>query len=289
MKFIDLFAGIGGFHYGLQQVEGFECVYANEWDKYANSVYRKHFGECDERDIRTVNASEIFEFDLLVGGFPCQSFSVAGRRGGFADTRGTLFFEIARIIKEKQPHLLLLENVKGLLSHDKGETFRVILSSLDGLGYDLQWQVCNSKNFGVPQNRERVFIIGHLRGTPRPQIFPLGSDNAQNKVIVSGMMTGGKWDRFHESSRRVYDPKGISPTLPTSAGGGHIPKIDGEKIHQLTPIECERIQGFPDNWTKYGSQGEEISDTQRYKMLGNAVTPNVITEIGKRLCGISET
>jgi DNA-cytosine methyltransferase len=216
IRFIDLFAGIGGFRYGLEKVGkckpirtrtigkclqhgrdipdckcgGWQprqvstkrhrlfngkycCVYTNEWDKYAAQIYTKHYGECDTRDIRTVKSCEIPDFDLLVGGFPCQAFSIAGKRRGFDDTRGTLFFDIARILKEKKPRLLLLENVKGLLSHDNGRTFKTIISTLVELGYDIQWQVLNSKNFGVPQNRERVFIIGQRRDTRQIPIFPI--------------------------------------------------------------------------------------------------------------------
>ena len=245
----------------------------------------------DTRDIREVK--DIPDHDLLTAGFPCQSFSIAGKRGGFTDTRGTLFFEIARIAKQKQPRLLLLENVKGLLSHDKGQTFGTILNTLDELGYDLQWQVLNSKNFGVPQNRERVFIVGHLRGTPRPQVFPLGE---------SGKINNGKKEQRNDiahtltntdkhrgsyikqlnspthSNNRLYSDKGISPALNTAQGGNRQPKITkGTKIRRLTPLECERLQGFPDFWT------EGLSDTQRYKCLGNAVTVNVVEAIIKQL------
>src|SRR3990167_6083062 len=171
MKYVSLFAGIGGFDLALNRL-GHECVYVNEWDKYAAQTYEKNFGhKPDTRSITDVPEGDIPNHDILVGGFPCQAFSIAGKRGGFTDTRGTLFFEIARIVKAKQPRLLLLENVKGLLSHDKGATSYTIISTLDELGYDLQWQVLNSKNHGVPQNRERVFIVGHLRGTPRPEVF----------------------------------------------------------------------------------------------------------------------
>lgn len=150
------------------------CVGFSEIDKYAVQVYKKHFPTHKPYgDITKINASELPDFDLLVGGFPCQAFSIAGKRRGFEDTRGTLFFEIARILRDKKPRLFLLENVKGLLSHDNGKTFRTIIATLDELGYDLQWQVLNSKNFGVPQNRERVFIIGNRRGTERPNVFPL--------------------------------------------------------------------------------------------------------------------
>lgn len=339
MRYIDLFAGVGGFRYGIEKAfndkyserlqQGVSngnstntreslmaskplCVYSNEWDKYANSVYKKHYGECDSRDIRDVKAGDIPGFDLLVGGFPCQSFSVAGKRGGFNDTRGTLFFEIARIVKQKQPRYLLLENVKGLLSHDKGGTFATIITTLDELGYDVQWQVLNSKNFGVPQSRERIFIIGHLRGETRPEVFPILESNKSSIIQLN-------YPRH--SNNRIYDNDGLSPTLNTMQGGMRQPKIavpvltpdrakkrqngrrmktpgepsftltkqdihgiyDGAEIRRLTPLECERLQGFPDNWTKHGDMNVPISDTQRYKMMGNAVTTTVITAIFNKL------
>lgn len=343
MKYIDLFAGVGGFRYGIdmvnrpdlrnrdknlqedstnptQQQNRFTCVYSNEWDKYANSVYRRHYGECDNRDIRTVAARDIPDHDLLCGGFPCQAFSVAGKRGGFDDTRGTLFFDVARILKEKQPKYLLLENVKGLLSHDKGRTFQTILGVLSDLGYGVQWQVLNSKDFGVPQNRERVIIVGHLRGEPRPQVFPIGDFNPKTLRELTTQKSQGY---------RVYDTDGISTTLASQAGGigaktglyaptiratqykngdnqtlvantidanyykgintnpGHASSTrgiqDGDLIRRLTPTECERLQGFPDNWTRYGADGEKISDTQRYKMMGNAVTTKVIQAVVERI------
>lgn len=307
IKFIDLFAGIGGFHLGLTKAnDEFKCVYSNEINKFPRRIYEKHFGEIDGRDIRHVVASELPDFDLLVGGFPCQAFSIAGLRRGFRDTRATLFYDVARIAKEKQPRLILLENVKGLLSHKKGDTFATILSTLDELGYDAQWQVLNSKNFGVPQNRERVFIIGHLRGTSRPKVFPIknGSGSALRELTTKAKLQD-----------RVYSSDGISPAIVTGSGGRHEPKIgvvvqngvvkykdiantldanyfkgldnhqqrtgvlyNDFRIRKLTPIECERLQGFPDGWT------EGLSNTQRYKALGNAVTVPVVEAIGKKLC-----
>ena len=143
--------------------EGSLCIGYSEIDKYAIQTYQKNFpNHHNYGDITKINENELPDFDCLVGGFPCQTFSIAGKRKGFEDTRGTMFFEIARILRAKQPRLFVLENVKGLLSHDNGNTFRTIIATLDELGYDLQWQVLNSKNHGVPQNRERVFIIGHL-------------------------------------------------------------------------------------------------------------------------------
>ena len=177
MKYFSTFSGIGGFEKGINNAFGMgrhpECVGYSELDKYAIQTYQKHFNHKNYGDITKIDEKTLPDFDLLVGGFPCQSFSIAGKRGGFKDTRGTLFFDLARIVREKQPRNFIFENVKGLLSHDKGNTFRTIISTLDELGYDCEWQVLNSKDFGVPQNRERVFIIGNRRGTKRPDVFPL--------------------------------------------------------------------------------------------------------------------
>jgi DNA (cytosine-5)-methyltransferase 1 len=278
------------------------CIGYSEIDKYATQIYQSHFpSHKNYGDITKINADELPDFDFLCGGFPCQSFSIAGKRRGFADTRGTLFFDIARILQAKKPRLLLLENVKGLLSHDNGKTFATIVATLSELGYDLQWQVLNSKNFGVPQNRERVFIIGHLRGTPRPEVFPLGTTNPKALEYVGGILSekaklwldnGKMFSRNFPQGSRVYKSTGISSTIASQAGGlgaktglyaipvltpdrpnkrqnGRRFKEDGEpsftltsqdkhgiydgmKIRRLTPTECERLQGFPDNWTENG-------------------------------------
>lgn len=167
IKYFDMFAGIGGFRSGLEAIGGFECVGYCEIDKYAKQAYEAMYdtgGELYFDDARKIVLEQLPDFDLLVGGFPCQSFSIAGARKGFDDTRGTLFFEIARIASVKKPKYLFLENVPGLLNHDSGKTFETIIHTLDELGYDVCWQVLNSKNFGVSQSRNRVFIIGYLRG-----------------------------------------------------------------------------------------------------------------------------
>jgi len=398
IPYVEMFSGIGGVRLGLEKanevssnpksgnrdeegraeslpersgrgdISQFRCVWANDIDKYASQIYRKNFGDKElvEGDIRTIDPDTIPDHTLLTAGFPCQSFSFAGKRKGFEDTRGTLFYEIARIASAKRPKLLLLENVKGLLSNDKGRTFATILQTLDGLGYDVEWQVLNSKHFGVPQNRERVFIVGHLRGECNGQIFPIGEnrkmDIREKKPEIS---------LFHNSGaeiQRIYNPDGVAPSLHVKTGGWQEPKIvadrtrsyadkgrsfespksitnalsgvqkdnlvlavetahtkanmkegrfskechsldggkskgimfldghpdgkprtclregrvldlafNGVKIRRLTPIECERLQGFPDGWT------DGISDTQRYKLLGNAVTVNVIEFLGRRL------
>jgi len=315
LKFFDLFAGIGGFRLGMERA-GHTCVGSCEWDKYARETYKYNFNQYPEYDdAKDMHAQSLPSFDVLCAGFPCQAFSIAGKRLGFEDPRGNIFFEIARIAKAKRPSYLFLENVKGLLSHEKGDTFRTIISTLDEMGYDAEWQVLNSKYF-VPQNRERVFIIGHLRGERTRQIFPLGDFNSETDKPKLKQI-GNVDTKGHNSLwGRVYDPNGIAPNLNAN-GGGMGAKTglyavdttmiylsntnanmkqriqerketwtlgtgtdfgikDGMRIRKLTPIECERLQGFPDNWT----QG---SDTQRYKQCGNAVTVHVVEYIAQEL------
>ena len=495
MKFVDLFAGVGGFRLGLEH-NGHECVYSSEIDKYARAVYEYQW-EQPAGDITKIKAADVPDHDILCGGFPCQPFSIAGKRKGFQDIRGTLFGEIIRIAKEKRPGILFLENVKGLLSIDNGRCFATILLSLEELGYSVEWEVLNSKNFGVPQNRERVFIIGHLGDGSGSEIFPLGKSNPdcseangkepgrlaapvttqgqkncrgtfitrtrsdqqyqENDVVppirqgdkqevrilcrdgteknqkVASTLTGGgnsggnhrdmdlligtlrthkdgegfrpvragicptipararedgsgqpcivlekkkvrinepkiedivkylrasrkdanisiaeierqfgnqaphhwfekpkhaslpsvddwiklkeilefddkydsimtdhrlmtEWEIMQEHRERhqgkghgfgvvEYEPSDISQTLTGFVEKTHALNI-GTHIRRLTPVECERLQGFPDSWTKFGiiyGNKVEISDTQRYKMMGNAVTVNVIKEIASRL------
>ena len=185
MKFLDLFAGIGGFRLGMESA-GHECVGFCEVDKYARASYKAIHnteGEIELHDITRVTDESIRRFgsvDVICGGFPCQAFSIAGHRRGFEDTRGTLFFEICRFASVLRPKYLFLENVRGLLNHDGGATFETIIRTLDELGYDVEWQVLNSKNFGVPQNRERVFIIGHLRGERTRNVFPISGESEQS-------------------------------------------------------------------------------------------------------------
>ena len=254
------------------------CVGYSEIDKYAVQIYEKHFkGHKNYGDITKIDTRTIPDFDLFVGGFPCQAFSIAGKRRGFEDTRGTLFFEIARILKDKRPRYFVLENVKGLLSHDEGNTFKVIISTLDELGYFVEWQVLNSKNFGVPQNRERVFIIGHLGGQCRPKVFPIGESNKHTITVDKRGETSACITKSYYKGHN-YDNQMITtkPILLHNVYGGfkeEKPRVFTDfspAIRRLTPIECERLQGFPCGWT------EGISDTQRYKTLGNAVTVNVI-------------
>ena len=295
MKFIDLFAGIGGFRLGMESA-GHECVAFCEIDKFARASYKAIHdtkGETEYHDITSVTDEQWSQFrgtvDVICGGFPCQAFSVAGKRKGFLDeTRGTLFFEIARAAKQIKPRILFLENVKGLLSHDKGRTFGIILNTLDELGYDCEWQVLNSKNFGVPQNRERVFIIGHSRGERGREVFPIrGNDTEVNSKRIKKIgnirkmgksQSGDVFDKsglaptlcstttmkdppkivvinkengMPRETNRVYSSQGLSPTLNTMQGGGREPKI---AIPVLTPDRAEKRQ----NGRRFKEDGDEM-------------------------------
>ena len=252
MKFLDLFAGIGGFRLGMESA-GHECVGFCEIDKFARASYQAIHdtkGELELHDITTVSDEfirGIGRVDIICGGFPCQAFSIAGNRRGFEDTRGTLFFEIARFASILRPKYLFLENVKGLLNHENGITFETIISTLDELGYDVEWQVLNSKDFGVPQNRERVFIVGHLRGECTRRVFPLSKSGRQANsikkqysntittrygnsqgagayIVESKSQKVRSIGNIHPSGNgmngEVYESTGLAPTLTTNKGEG---------------------------------------------------------------------
>ncbi len=263
-KYFSTFSGIGGFELALRkQCPNAQCVGHSEIDRHALKIYRRHFPKhTNFGDIRKVEPESLPDFNLLIGGFPCQAFSIAGKQRGFYDPRGTLFFEIARLARKKQPRLLLLENVKGLLSHNAGTTFSTILTTLHELGYDLQWQVLNSKNYGVPHNRARVFIVGHLRTTGRPNVFPIRSLAAHppNKPAS---------DKTRKCVRPIWTQR--DPLCARRA------ILNRHTIRRLTPTEYERLQGFPDGWTA------GLSDQQRYRCLGNAVTVPVVERIVAKL------
>ena len=258
MKFLDMFAGIGGFRFAMEAA-GHECVGFCEIDKFARASYKAIHdteGEIEIHDVTTVTEKEIRnigQVDVICGGFPCQAFSIAGNRRGFEDTRGTLFFEVARFASVLKPKYLFLENVKGLLNHDNGNTFEVIISTLDELGYDVEWQVLNSKNFGVPQNRERVFIIGHLRGECTRRIFPISGKNEQSdtesKIKVIGN-TKNPNGTSHGSKSRVYDSNGLMATL--TATDYREPKQVA--IPVLTPNRVEKRQ----NGRRFKTNGEPM-------------------------------
>ena len=241
MKFLDLFAGIGGFRLGMESA-GHECIGFCEIDKFARASYKaihETKGEIELHDITTVSDEfirGIGRVDAICGGFPCQAFSIAGHRRGFEDTRGTLFFEICRFASILRPKYLFLENVRGLLNHDGGATFETIIRTLDGLGYDVEWQVLNSKNFGVPQNRERVFIIGHLRGERARNVFPL-SGESQSTSSQSVVKIGNVNPSGNGMNGEVYQADGLAPTLTTNKGEGQKIAIKSNTIKQFGVLQ----------------------------------------------------
>ena len=271
MKFLDLFAGIGGFRLGMEAA-GHECVGFCEIDKFARASYKAIHnteGEIELHDITRVTDDEvraIGEVDVICGGFPCQAFSIAGARRGFEDTRGTLFFEIARFASILKPKYLFLENVKGLLNHDKGNTFKTIIGALDELGYDVEWQVLNSKNFGVPQNRERVFIVGHFRGQRARNVFPFGGkvENADPGLKNEIKKYGTIQPNFNQSGI-VYETDGIAPTLRAYQGGNLEPKIRVKEATKQGYAEAtigDSVNlSHPNSKTRRGRVGKQIANT----------------------------
>lgn len=254
--------------------EGFQCVGFCGIDKHASKLYKAYYNTENEvyyNDATAVIPESMPDFDIFTGGFPCQAFSIAGKRQGFNDVRGTLFFEIARICEARKPKYIVLENVKGLLNHESGRTFSTIVGVLTDIGYTVEWQLLNSKFFEVPQNRERVFIVGYLRGGSGQKIFPIRETNTQNvkpiekkreKIRLSQCLT----------TRSAKSRCGADYTWIIRQGG----------ISEMTPLEWFRLQGFPDDMVQKAYE-IGISDSQLYKMAGNSVTVNVVQEIAKRI------
>ena len=306
MTFLDVFAGIGGFRLGMESA-GFKCVGHIENDKFARRSYNAIHntkGEFDGEDITKITDEEFRKLrgsvDVVVGGFPCQAFSISGLRRGFEDVRGTMFFEIARAVKQIEPRYFVLENVKGLLSHKKGETFATILATISELGYDAEWVVFNSKDFGVPQNRERVYIVGNIRGECTCGVFstfkPTRESRASNEDKLSGVYRVKEatkqgyaianvgdsinLSRPNSKTRRGRVGKNTANTLLTSDEQGVV--LSNHKIRKLTPRECWRLQGFPD-WAFNKAKNAGISDSQLYKQAGNAVTVDVVKYIAEKI------
>jgi len=317
-KFIDLFAGIGGFRMALQSLEG-KCVFTSEWDKYSKQTYKANFGEIPFGDITKDKTKSYIpdNFDVLCAGFPCQAFSIAGRRGGFEDTRGTLFFDVAEIIKKKQPKAIFLENVKGLRNHDKGKTLATILNVLrEDLGYYIpEPQILNAKEFGVPQNRERIFIVGFRNDLgitdfqyPKPTNKDTILDDIleQEEVSVKYYLST-TYVQTLKNHRARHESKGngfgyqIIPNDGTANAvvcGGmgrernlvlddrltnfvpvtHITgEVNREGIRKMTPREWARLQGFPDDFKIV------VSDAQAYKQFGNSVAVPAIQATAKKI------
>ena len=232
IRYLDMYSGIGGFRSALDAVGGFECVGFCEIDKYAKRAYETLYdtkGEMYFEDARNINPDDLPDIDLICAGFPCQSFSLAGKQRGFDDTRGTLFFEVARVAAAKRPALLYLENVQNLLSHDKGWTFETILEVLDDIGYDVSWTVLNSANFGVPQSRNRVFITGFLRGRCAGEIFAFSQTNPKT---LEQRLPG-------REGNRVYAADGLAITQTSSAGG-----FAGRTGLYVIPIKSKTKSGY---------------------------------------------
>ena len=294
---IDLFAGIGGIRLGFTNAfkENIEFVFSSEIDKYAQQTYKANFDEDVAGDITKIDEKDIPSHDILLAGFPCQAFSIAGKRLGFEDTRGTLFFEVARIIKYHKPKILFLENVKGFVNHDNGNTFRVVKDTLEEMGYKVFTKVLNAKDFGVPQNRERIYIVAFLDDIefefPEALCTEVSIKSKLEKNVLEKYYYNGKPlferikdDVVNENSiyqwRRQYvreNKSGVCPTLTANMGtGGHnVPIVRDKKgIRKLTPRECANFQGFPDTFIL-----PNLVDSQLYKQCGNSVVVEVIKKI----------
>lgn len=363
MKTFSLFSGVGGFEQGFP--EDWEIAGFSEIDKYASMVLNYHYPKVKNYgNISNIDWKQVPDFDLLTGGSPCQDFSIAGNRAGIVGSRSGLVWEYIRCLREKQPRYFIWENVKGVMSSRGGWDFANILTAFSESGYSLWWQVLNAKDFGVPQNRERIFVLGFREESPKEIFFePGGSGQADiNKTIRTGgrgstdnkhswdlvfmgaVNSEKKWQKGNNLSRnypqgnRVYSTDGLASTISSQGGGmgaktglyivaqrGRNPQnpksrksglpteqmlepnlngvsnaltsvekdnyvFDG-KVRKLMPIECERLMGWTDNWTKFGrpEKGEtiEISDSQRYKMCGNGVVSSVIRELTERFFAVN--
>lgn len=305
-KTIDLFAGVGGIRLGFEKA-GFETVFANDFEKQCKETYDLNFSTSKliVEDIRQIGIEDLPQFDFLLGGFPCQAFSIAGYRQGFKDEkgRGNLFFDIARIIDARKPIGFLLENVKNLKSHDGGKTFKIIEQTLKDLGYHIKTKVLNSMEYGnIPQNRERIYIVGFKYKNytdkfefPDPiklnvKITDLFEKNVSEKYYYNNKPLFEKIKNFVTEEGKVYqwrrqyvreNKKGVCPTLTANMGtGGHnVPIIKDKKgIRKLTPLECFRIQGFPNNYKL-----PQIADSALYKQAGNSVSVPVIEAVAKKM------
>lgn len=303
-KFIDLFAGIGGIRIPFQELGG-ECVFTSEWDKFAQKTYRVNFGDEPNGDIMKITNDQIPSFDILLGGFPCQPFSQAGLKKGFSDTRGTLFFEIERILKDKRPKAFLLENVKQLRGHDKGRTLSVIIDHLHELNYYVKYEVLRAGDFGVPQNRERIYIVGLSKDyfelpndydfkfpvppCTKTKVGNILENNVDEKYTISDALWEG-----HQRRKKEHQEKGngfgyslfnseseytntISARYYKDGSEILIDQGEGRNPRKLTPRECARLQGFPEDYVI------TVSDTQAYKQFGNSVAVPVVRAVAKRM------
>lgn len=293
-KFIDLFAGIGGFRLGFES-QGGHCVFSSEWDIHAQKTYEANFGDTPHGDITQINPTDIPDHDVLLGGFPCQAFSIIGKMDGFDDTRGTLFFNIAKILKEKKPKAFMLENVKQLKTHDNGKTFKVIIKTLEDLGYKVHHTILNALDFGVPQKRERTFIVGFLEHKTQ-FTFPKGDvgyclktilendQDIESKFFVKEEIRLNRRSNlkkepaipsiWHQNISGNVSPLPYSCALRAGASYNYL-LVNG--VRRPTSRELLRLQGYPDSFKIV------VSYTQLRKQAGNSVAVPVIKAIAKRL------
>lgn len=306
--FIDLFAGLGGFRIALESL-GAKCVYSNEWDTHVRKVYEENFGDVPEGDITKVDENTIPEHDILCAGFPCQAFSISGKQRGFEDSRGTLFFDVARIVKAKKPKVVFMENVKNFARHDDGKTLEVVRGTMEELGYVFYQKVLNSVDYGIPQKRERIYMVCFKKDllinefkypktfklTRHVEDFLLDDEEMVKDMYIDRPDTyfnGVKDDKYSNKSirlgivnkggqgERIYSTKGIAITLSAN-GGGVFSKTGGYlingKTRKLHPRECARIMGYPDSYKICKS------DNQAYKQFGNSVVIDVLQLIGEQI------
>jgi len=312
--FLDLFAGIGGFRIPMQELKG-KCVFTSEFNYQAQRTYEHNFGEVPFGDITTLDLDIVPKHDILTAGFPCQPFSISGKMKGFEDTRGTLIYNVFQIIEKRQPKIVFLENVKHLIHHDKGITLKTIIKDLEELGYMVSWKLLNSVDFGVPQNRERIIIIGHkdkkfdftkLNTKPRLILKDILDKNVKfeyldepytiltdYRIQASGLIFIGHRNksirkagvrpgtehlsRVHKQPNRIYSSEGIHPALPSQESSGRFWIYDEGKVRKLTINECYKIMGFPDKFIKNVSLGDS------YRQIGNSVCVPMIKEITKQI------
>lgn len=313
-KFIDLFAGIGGFRIPMQEVGG-KCVFSSEFNIHAQKAYEINFGEVPFGDITKLNLDIVPNHDVLCAGFPCQPFSISGKMKGFEDTRGTLIYQVFKIIEKRKPKVVLLENVKHLVYHDKKRTLAIIVKHLEEMGYHVSKKVLNASDFGVPQNRERIIIIAslgdkfnfeELKTKQKPvlkhfldkennfefldepytilkdkkkQLSGLIFAGYRNKAIrKAGVRPGTKHlSRVHKQPNRIYSTEGVHPALPSQESSGRFWILHNNKVRKLTIQECYRIMGFPDEFKLINSKSE------LYKQVGNSVAVPMIKEIAKQI------
>lgn len=307
---LSLFAGVGGIDLGFEQTNHFNVVWANEFDKYAGLTYKaNNQADLNQNDIHIVDSDSVPNCDVIVGGFPCQAFSIAGYRKGFEDERGTLFFEMLRLIKAKQPKVVFIENVKNLITHDKGNTFKVIKESLEDSGYHLKWAVLNSKDYGnIPQNRERIYLVGFKDKNAFDKFnFPAKVPLTTNLDDIIDFNIDKDDKYYYTSDKYMFYPKlvesinrsdtiyqwrrsyvrenksGVVPTLTAAMGmgGNNVPIIytKDNRIRKLTPRETFNIQGFPKDFVL----PDTVSDSQLYKQAGNSVTVPVIKRVAEQI------